>query len=289
MANWREIKLYDRHRRADIYATGHYNRPKATNITPFKIFIQRIKKDKRFKNLRGYSSWTLSIGNDMQYHKRWYRDKVRREPSNWYLYIGEGNRRAIIQLPEWDELRCEAFLKILWVPPEIGGCGVGSEVIDVLKSHVRTVDDMCKSGEKYQDKHITCNSFIIYLIPNSFVVLDGYWNVADIEEGTDLIDWTSDPEAEEREGDPDYKIVDETWKNISKDDVRLSLKDLKSFYVEKHGFVECIELGIHEYFNWETGRVHRDLNITPRSVCHQRWPLLWPPENLPFHERDTTE
>ena len=289
MVSWREIKLYDRHRRADIYAAGHYNRPKATNITPFKIFIERIKKDKRFKNLKGYSSWTLSIGKDMQYRKRWYRDKVRREPSNWYLYSGEGNRRAIIQLPEWDELRCEAFLKILWVPPEIGGFGIGSEVIDVLKSHVRTVDDMCKSGQKYRDKHITCNSFIIYLIPNSFVVLDGYWNVADIEDGTDLIDWTADPDAPEKEGDPDYKIVDETFKYISKDDVRLSLKDLKSFYVDKHEFVECLELGIHEWFNWETGQVIRDLNITPRSVCHQRWPLLWPPENLPFHEREATE
>ena len=134
--------MYDRHKRADIYASGYYNRPKKTNITPFEIFMERIKKDRRFINLKGYSSWSLSLGTNMQYYRRYYKDKVRREPSDWYLYIGEGDRRAIIQLPEWDELRCEDFLKILWTPLHLHGKGVGSEVMDILKSHVRKVDDI---------------------------------------------------------------------------------------------------------------------------------------------------
>ena len=281
--------MYDRHKRADIYASGYYNRPKKTNITPFEIFMERIKKDRRFINLKGYSSWCLSLGTNMQYYRRYYKDKVRREPSDWYLYIGEGDRRAIIQLPEWDELRCEAFLKILWTPLHLQGKGVGSEVMDILISHVRTVDDICKSGEQYKDKHVTCNSFIIYLIPNSFIVLDGYWNIEDIENGTDKIDWTANPDAPECEGDPDYAIRDETFDPLSKDAIRLSLKDLKSYYIDKHDFVQCIELGITEQFNFETGRITRDLNITARSVCHQRWPLLLPPENLKYHIRDTEE
>ena len=120
-------------------------------------------------------------------------------------------------------------------------------------------------------------------------MLDGYWNIEDIENGTDKIDWTANPDAPECEGDPDYAIRDETFDPLSKDAIRLSLKDLKSYYIDKHDFVQCIELGITEQFNFETGRITRDLNITARSVCHQRWPLLWPPENLKYHIRDTEE
>ena len=289
MVGWREREMYMRHKRADIYGSGLGVGRKVTNITPFKIFINKIRKDKRFLCLKGYSSWNLSLGRDMQYYKRYYKDTKRREPSDWYLYMGEGDRRAIVQLPQWDELRCKAFLKILWVPSEIGGKGVGSEVMDVLKSHVRFVDDLCKSGERYDGKFVTCNSFILYLIPNSFIVKDGYWNVTEIENRTDKIDWTVDPNSPEKDGDPDFMIRDETFKYINREDLRLSLKELQAFYKDKHGFVVCEELGITETFDWETGRVSRDLNITARSFCHQRWPLLWPPENLSYHERDLEE
>jgi hypothetical protein len=285
MVGWYEREMYDRNKRADLYGTGYRVGSPVLNITPFTIFKEKLNKDKRFMRLKGYSAWSLSLDANAQYYKRWYRYSERCEPSDWYLYRGEGDRRAIVCIPEYSDMRSKVFLKILWVPPTIAGSGVGTEVMEVLKSIVRKVDDIAKSGERYRDKNVSCCSFVIYLIPNSFAVKEGYWDVEAIENRTDGINWSANPEAEEKDGDPDFEMVDETFSYMDKGRIRLNLKELQRFYKDKCGFVTCEELAIDETINWETGNISRDLNITARSFCHQRWPLLWPPENLKFHDR----
>ncbi len=289
MGSYYEREMYDRTRRADLYGAGYSLGRPVTNITPFNIFKSKINKDKRFMRLKGYSSWNLSLDSNAQYYRRWYRYSERNEPSDWYLFRGDGDRRAIINLPEYYEMRCKVFLKILWVPPNIAGRGVGTEVMEILQSIVRDVDDLAKSGERYNNKNISCSSFVIYLIPNAFIVEDDYWNVQDIENREDKINWTCNPEAAEEDDDPDITMIDETFSYMDKSKIRLSLKELQKFYIDKLGFVTCEELAIDETINWETGTISRDLNISARSFCHQRWPLLWPPENLKFHDRDTEE
>ena len=289
MVGWSEFNYYDKQKKARMYGVSPYVGRRITHISPNKIFRQKLNSDRRFMRLKGNSSWSLSQKRDGSYYKKWYSYTDRIENSNWYLYLGEGNRRALIEIPEYWDMKCKVFLKILWVPPSIAGLGVGSEVMDILKEMTKEVDDLAKSGDKYKDLYVSCSSFIIYLIPNSFVVLDDYWNVEDIEKRKDNINWSANPEAEEKPNDPDYKLRDETFNYLDKEKLRLNLKQLQKFYIEKHGFVTCEELAINEYYDWDAGVIRRDLGITARSFCHQRWPLMWPPENLGFHERKIEE
>ena len=289
MVGWSERNYYDKQKRANMYGASSYSRRKITHIAPIKIFRELLNKDKRFMRLKGYSSWSMSQKRDGSYYQKWYKYTERIEKSHWYLYLGEGNRRALIEVPEYFDMRCKVFLKILWVPPEISGLGVGGEVMDILKEMVRKVDDLAKAGNKYKDLYVSCSSFIIYLIPNSFIVLDGYWNVEDIENRKDRINWSANPQAEEQDDAPDFKVSDATFQYLDKEKLRLDLKQLQEFYIDKHGFVTCEELAINEYYDWDAGVIKRDLGITARSFCHQRWPLMWPPENLKYHEREVEE
>lgn len=285
MSSWREINLYNRHKMANLGACSPiYYKPNPF-IKPCNVFYKLLRADKRFRCLKGHTTWHTSMNREGQYYKKYLRYQKRTHPSDFYLYMGEGNRRAIIQFPEWEMLKCRSFLKILWVPPHLAGLGIGTEVMEILKEITMKVDSMAKNNEKYGKKQLSCSCFALSLIPNSFVIEDNYWDIEEIEAGEDRIDWSAEP-GREWDNSPDIKMKDETWEYLPKDKIRLNLKELRKFYVDKCGFVECTEMAFHEYWDWERGDMQRDLTITGRSFCHQRWPLMYPPENLSYFEKN---
>ena len=288
MVGWREREMYDSRIRASNACTSMYgyNRPKVTNISPANVFYKKLAKNKKFKNLKGYSDWTWSMQLDGSNVQRWYKYSNQRTfKSAWWLYQGEGKRRAIIQMPEYTDLSCRVFLKILWVPLELENKGIATEAMQELLRMTDEVDAMAKANERFDDKNITCSTFVISLIANSFVVRDGYWDIEKIAKGKDSIDWTSNPNTEAKDR-PDLTMMDELDKYLPKDEKRMSQKQLEKFYIDKLGFVRCEELAFTEDFNWETGRINRQLSISGRSVAHMRYPLLYPASNLEQWERD---
>jgi hypothetical protein len=263
-----------------------YNRPKVTNISPANIFYEKLQQNKKFKNLKGFSDWTWSMRLDGSNFKRWFKySNVRTFKSDWWLYQGKGKRRAIIQMPEYRDLSCRVFLKCLWVPLELANKGIATEVMQELLRMTDEVDQMAKTDERYDDKNITCGTFVISLIANSFVVRKGYWDVEQIAKGKDLIDWTSNPDADAKDR-PDLTMMDELDQYLPKDEKRMSQKELEKFYIDKLGFVRCEELAFHEEYDWTNGRINRQLTISGRSVAHMRYPLLYPASNLKEWERE---
>lgn len=289
MGSWYERNLYNKHKRADLYGTGaRINVPKVTNISPADIFYRKLNANKKFKRLKGFTTWNLSMDLDGSYFKKYYRYQTREHKSDWHLYQGDGERRALINLPEYDNLNCRAFLKILWVPRVLSHQGIGTEVMQELMAMTDNVDNLCKSDGRYDDKHITCGSFTLTLCPNSFVIRKDHWNIEEIAAGTDGIDWTA-RDGSSADNAPDANMMDETDDYLPKDERRLSLKELREFYVDKLGFIECSELAFWEEFNWDTGRMNREMIISGRSAAHQRWPLLYPAANLEVWERQEDE
>ena len=179
MVGWREQQIYDNAKRADIACTSMFGRrPKETNISPAKIYHEKLNDNKKFMRLKGYTDWHLSMGQDGNYERRYFRYQNQRSfDSEWYLYKGKGKRKAIIQMPEYSDMTCRVFLKILWVPPELANMGIATEVMGELLKMTDEVDQMAKANEKYDGKNITCGSFIISLIANSFVVREGHWDI----------------------------------------------------------------------------------------------------------------
>jgi hypothetical protein len=274
---------------ADIFSTSFYGRPRSKNISPAKIYYEKLKGNKKFKRLYGFSDWTYSMNADGSHYRQYYRYRDHRQfPSDWYCYRGKGNRRAIIQMPEYSDLNNRVFLKILWVPREQEKKGIATEVMRELMRMTDEVDALAKSEERYKDNYITGSSFVLTLIPNSFVVRKDHWNIEDIATGKDLINWTASPQSE-ADDIPDATMCDEVNAYLPKDELRMSLKQLEKFYIGKLGFVKCLELAFSEDFDWNTGRINRQLNITGRSVAHQRYPLLYPAENLGDWEREEQE
>ena len=286
MGSWREQYLWNKCKRADLYGTGaRLNVPKKTNITPAEIYYKKLKANKRFTQLNGQTTWSLSLNNDGQYYRRYYRYQTRTTPSEWYVYNGDGDRKALINLPEYDSLRCRVFLHILWVPKELEHKGIGTEVMRELMAMTDIVDNMCKNEEAYEGKYISCGSFTLTLCPNSFVIRENHWDIEAIAAGTDDIDWTAKPGSESKNA-PDFHMMDETNAYLPKEERRLSLQDLRAFYCDKLGFIPCSELAFNEWFDFDSGRMKREMNISGRSAAHQRWPLLYPAENLSVWEKE---
>jgi len=284
MVNWRERYLNER--RSQMFGTSLYNRPRSKNISPAKIFYAKLKASKKFIQLRGYTDWSWSMNADGSNYRRYYRDKkYRRHDSCWYVYQGEGNRRAIIEMPEWNGYNSRVFLKILWVPRSLQKQGIATECMTELMGMTDDVDAMAKSGERYEDNNITGGSFVLTLIPNSFVIREDYWDIEKIAKRKDCLDWTCSPNSK-ADNVPDAKMFDEINSLLPEDEVRMTQKDLEQFYIDKLGFVKCEELAIHESFNWETGHVNRQLTITGRSVTLERFPLLYPAKNLKYWEKE---
>jgi hypothetical protein len=204
------------------------------------------------------------------------------------LYKGDGKRMALINMPEYSDLDCRVVVHVLWVPRHLGRQGIGTEVMRELMLMTDIVNNLCKSGDKYDEKHVTCGSFTLTLCPNSFVIRENHWDIEKIAAGTDGIDWTARP-GSEADNAPDRHMMDETDAYLPKDERRATLKELRAFYCDKLGFIECSELAFWESFNWETGRMNRQMIITGRSAAHQRWPLLYPAENLDVWERKEDE
>jgi hypothetical protein len=284
-------------RKAKLYGKGgcwlgNPNRPVVTTTAPKKIFYDLLNQNKKFKRLKGNTSWHYSLNREGQYYKRYLRSRTRNEDSFWWLYCGKKNRRGLIEIPDYSALTCRVHQRILYVPKEDGGKGIGKEIMQELMAIVDTVDGMCKAGTKHKNKTPSCQSFILALYPNSFVINDDengncYWNLEEIENEEDVIDWTAWEEHTHDEK-PDRYLVDETEKYLPEDKCRMNMKQLQEFYGGL-GFVDCPELAFNEWYDWNSGRQRRELGISARSFTHKRWAMIYPAVNLERYEKEKEE
>lgn len=285
--------IFGNHKRARLYGVGGCrlsNRPVSKSIKPKTIFYELLSKDKRFKRLKGNTSWHLSLDRNGQYYKKYTRWKDRMHNSYWYLYSGKKQRRGLIEIPDYDCLTCRVHQRILWVSPDDENKGIGTEVMKALLGIVDEVDALCKAKETYNGKTPSCSYFALALYPNSFVIGNDengrcYWDLELIEKEKDNIDWTGSSEHKANPNMPDKFMTDETEKALPKDKIRLSMKQLQGFY-KGLGFIECPELAFNEWYDWNTGRNHKELAISSRSFTHKRWALLYPESNIGQYRED---
>ena len=274
----------------DLAIENYYQNRPPKPAKALEIFYDFLHKNRRFKRLKGYTEQYTSMASNGGYYFKYRKYNSRCINADWYCYRREDGLKALVCLPQIMDITTYAKLQILWVPPEDSGKGIATAVIEELQEITGKVDDMAKAGEKYKGKNLDTSHFSLTLCPNSFVLLEDHWNLEDIYNGDDVIDWTESPEVtEEQEVSPYKSLRDETWEYIPKDKRRLDLHQLRKFYINKMGFVECSELGFHSYYDWENGRVVREFILSPRSFTHQRWPLIWPPENKEHHDRKEEE
>ena len=281
--DWNSLK------RSTIYSPDPWlRRPSPRNyITPEEIFFEILRSNTKFLRLKGYSSWTLGTARDGSHFKRWFKSKQKTTPSDAYCFMDGEDRKAIVVIPSNYALENRVILHILWVPPHLGNRGIATAVMTELMQMTDHVDQLAKSGKRWKDKFINYESFSLQLSPTPFIVREGHWDIDLISKGKDRLDWTCRPDIPEAPEDaPDFKMQDETYKELPENERRLSLKQLRNFYIGKLGFVECSELAFDTSYDWETGRTRQQLNISRRSFNLARWPLMYPASNLEIYQRE---
>ena len=264
--------------------------PPRNYVTPEKIFFEKLRSNTKFLRLQGYSSWTWGTARDGSHFKEWCKSKQKTTPSDAYCFVDGEDRKAIVVIPSNYALENRVILHLLWVPPQLGGRGIATAVMTELMQMTDHVDELAKSGKRWKDKFINYESFSLQLSPTPFIVREGHWDIDLISKGKDRLDWTCRPDIPEAPEDaPDFKMQDETYNELPENERRLSLKQLRDFYIGKLGFVECSELAFDVAYDWATGKTRRHLNISARSFALLRWPLMYPASNLGIYEREEDE
>ena len=268
---------------------GHNRIPIVTDdsITPAEVFFRLIRKDQRFIRLKGKTKKVTKMDTKTgQYYYAYEKWPSQNTPSDTYCYSVNG-RKAIVTIPSDLRLKNRVKLHLLWVPPKLAGKGIATEVMHVLQAHIAHVNEIAEQDKTWNGKGLSHQSLTLSLAANPFIVRDNHWDIDRIENGTCDLDWTCSPHISKAPKDaPDYTMSDESFKPLKQSEARLTLKQLRSFYIDKLGFVECKQLAFITNVNFRAGTQERRVAISPRSLCHQNWPLIWPPENLPIWDSE---
>lgn len=170
---------------------------------------------------------------------------------------------AILHLPDDSSFRDRICLKIIWVPPEKSRKGIATRCLKSLLKIVTQVDKRCK----LKDGTMSAKCFSIWLCPNPFVAPD--WK---FDQRKCKVDFGFTEEAGEN-------IKDETYKNLPKNQLRVSWTKLRDFYISL-GFAECSELShVTDWdSDWNGFRTVRSMG--DRAYEIGRKALVFPSENV---------
>tara|TARA_R110002020_G_scaffold423886_1_gene633034 strand:- start:1121 stop:1885 length:765 start_codon:yes stop_codon:yes gene_type:complete len=245
-------------------------RTKTTNIDGREIFFNLLNDNKAFKMLKGYSDMYLSMNSDGQYIEKRIRYKQRTQPSFFWRYEDrETNAGAILEVPENKRISCRVILKCLWVPEEHSRKGIAKRCLENVLAMVDEVNELCKSGDKYNDLNINCSCFSTSLVPNPF-----WTDVWTLDQRKNKLDWSNAAAATKC-------LEDESYNELPIDKRRATWKELREFYF-RLGFVEAEGLSHQQEWDKSTNRIRNHTTMLPRSYCIGRMNLIYPAENLDY-------
>lgn len=253
--------------------------------TPSKAMFKALLYDEPcFESISGHYTVMLHITKSGSYYSYDMANFPMYE-SNFYLYMEDGKPKGFIAFKEdrMDFHRKEiSVLHLLYVSREYARQGVGSRILQKLKSMADKVDHHCKTKEKWEGTSTIGEPFFsICAFPNIFEFLpDKELDLQSVYDGTSNVDFTLPIEID-KEHDiglihPEEHLYDQTYGEL-KFESRMNQVNLREFY-ERNDFVQTESMfASHPIFE---GMIRRELQVSAGTFCNlNKYPLLYPDNN----------
>jgi GNAT superfamily N-acetyltransferase len=267
--NWFDRMMYN-HQMSKVNANYRdpfaKKEPKPTIIRPADYFQELLENDRRFTRQYGYTrrepvsrnaGWTVEW--------EWYKGKTKTARSDWWIFKDNEVESGLAYLRLEPELYNIVHVKILYVPREFGGMGIGRRAMQAINNKCDSTNELATAGHKFSDMEFFEDDdyLVLQLCPNP---LDA---VAIIPPRND--DWTDDD---------NYSFIrDETNSPLGEyNEKRLDLDGLIQFYTSCD-YVRCDKRRYRIQTNENGDRV-KVPDMTGRSFKIDRPILIYPEEHL---------
>jgi GNAT superfamily N-acetyltransferase len=247
----------------DPFATS---KPKPKIVKPTEYFLELLTEDRRFERQYGYTRrHPVSRNGGWTVEWEWYKGKEKTATSDWWKFTDTIVDGGVAYLRLEPEIYNIMHVKILYVPKQFGGQGVGRRAMQAINNKCDATNKLALNGHKFTEmKYFEDDEYLaMQLCPNP---MDASAIIPPRNE-----DWTDD-------GNFTF-IRDETNSPLGKyNEKRLDLDGLIQFY-QSCGYVRCDKRRYRIETN-EDGKRVKVKDMTARSFHIDRPVMVYPESNI---------